>query len=75
MGQLVMTVVGGVAGFLVGGPMGAAIGMQLGGMVGGLLFGPSIKGPRLQDLKVTASTYGAAIPEIYGTVRLGTNLI
>jgi len=75
MGQLVTTIVGGVVGFLIGGPMGASIGMALGGMVGATLFGPTIKGPRLNDLKVTASTYGVAIPEIYGTVRIGGNMI
>lgn len=75
MGQLITTVVGGVVGFLIGGPMGAAIGMSLGGMVGATLFGPTIKGPRLNDLKVTSSTYGIAIPEIYGTTRVSGNLI
>ena len=75
MGQLVTTVVGGIAGFMIGGPMGAQIGMMLGGMIGATLFGPTIYGPRLNDLKVTASTYGVAIPEIYGTVRIGGNLI
>lgn len=75
MGQLITTVVGGAIGFLIGGPLGAQIGATLGGMIGASLFGPTIKGPRLNDLKVTASTYGAAIPEIYGTVRLGANMI
>lgn len=75
MGQLVTTIVGGVIGFLIGGPMGASIGMALGGMIGATLFGPTIKGPRLNDLKVSSSTYGIVIPEIYGTVRLSTNLI
>jgi len=75
MGQLVTTVVGGIAGFMIGGPMGAQIGMMLGGMIGATLFGPTVHGPRLNDLKVAASTYGVAIPEIYGTVRIGGNMI
>lgn len=75
MGQLVTTVVGGIAGFAIGGPFGAQVGMMLGGMIGATLFGPTVHGPRLNDLKVTASTYGVAIPEIYGTVRVGGNLI
>lgn len=75
MGQLITTVVGGVAGFMIGGPFGAQVGMMLGGMIGATLFGPTIHGPRLNDLKVAASTYGVAIPEIYGTVRIGGNLI
>lgn len=75
MGQLIATVAGGAIGFAIGGPLGAQIGMTLGGMIGSTLFGPTIKGPRLTDLKVTASTYGVAIPELYGTVRVGGNLI
>lgn len=75
MGQLITTVVGGFVGGLLGGPLGASIGMSLGGMLGATLFGPTIKGPRLNDLKVTASTYGVAIPEVYGTVRVGGNMI
>lgn len=75
MGQLVTTVLGGALGFVIGGPFGAQIGAMLGGMIGSTLFGPTIKGPRLNDLKVSASTYGAAIPEIYGTVRIGGNMI
>jgi hypothetical protein len=75
MGQLATTIAGGVIGFAIGGPFGAQVGMMLGGMIGATLFGPTVHGPRLNDLKVTASTYGVAIPEIYGTVRLGGNLI
>lgn len=75
MGQLITTIAGGAIGFVLGGPLGAQIGATLGGMIGATLFGPTIKGPRLTDLKVTASTYGAAIPEIYGTARLGGNMI
>jgi hypothetical protein len=75
MGQLVTTIAGGVIGFAIGGPFGAQVGMMLGGMIGATLFGPTVHGPRLNDLKVTASTYGVPIPEIYGTVRVGGNLI
>jgi hypothetical protein len=75
MGQLIMTVAGGVIGGLLGGPIGASIGMTLGGAVGATLFGPTIKGPRLSDLKVTASTYGNVIPKGYGTFRVGGNMI
>lgn len=75
MGQLVTTVAGGAAGFLIGGPLGASIGMTLGGAIGQSLFGPTVQGPRLNDLKVSASTLGAAIPQGYGTFRLGSNMI
>lgn len=33
------------------------------------------EGPRLKDLKISASTYGAVIPEAYGTVRVAANMI
>lgn len=75
MGQLVVSVVGAGLGFLVGGPVGAKVGFMLGSAVGSTLFAPTIEGPRLNDLKVTASTLGVVIPEMVGTVRLGGNMI
>lgn len=33
------------------------------------------EGPRLKDLTVSASTYGNIIPEVWGTVRVGGNMI
>ena len=75
MARLALTVAGAVIGFMIGGPFGAQIGMMIGGMVGNLLFAPTIKGPRLSDLNVTASTYGQVIPELYGTMRIGGNMI
>jgi hypothetical protein len=75
MAKLALTVVGMGIGFAIGGPFGAQIGAMIGGMVGNILFAPTIKGPRLTDLTVTASTYGQIIPELYGTMRLGGNMI
>lgn len=75
MAKLALTIGGMALGFMIGGPFGAQIGAMLGGMVGNMLFGPTIKGPRLTDLTVTASTYGQVIPDLYGTMRLGGNLI
>jgi hypothetical protein len=75
MAKLALTVVGMGIGFMIGGPFGAQIGAMVGGMVGNILFAPTIKGPRLTDLTVTASTYGQIIPELYGTMRLGGNMI
>ncbi len=63
---------------------GAAIGSQIGALAGRYvdqaLFGASggsrtYEGPRLSDLHVTASTEGAAIPRVYGRVRLGGQVI
>lgn len=79
-GQIVGAVVGGVAGFFLG-PAGSfagvALGAQLGMMAGGLLDppkGPTVTGPRLSDLTIQTSTYGAVIPRIYGTVALHGNV-
>ncbi len=63
---------------------GAAIGAQVGALAGSYvdqaLFGASgeartVEGPRLQELHVTASTEGAAVPRIFGRVRLGGQVI
>ena len=62
------------------GPTGAAIGGMIGGIIGSVAFPdkqPDVaaQGPRLEDLSVQTSTYGNAIPVIYGTVRVSGNVI
>jgi hypothetical protein len=37
--------------------------------------GPTINGPRLEDLTVQTSTYGAAIPRVYGNVKINGNIL
>ena len=77
-GQIAGGIVGAVAGFFIGGPTGALYGAQIGLMAGGYLDppkGPSLEGPRLDDLSVQTSTYGAVIPRVYGTVALNGNVI
>jgi hypothetical protein len=63
---------------------GAAIGSQIGALAGSyidqiLLASAgerrSVSGPRLGDLKVTTSTEGAPIPRLFGTSRLGGQVI
>lgn len=63
---------------------GSVVGSQLGALAGsaidGALFAPSgqarpFAGPRLSDLKITASTEGASIPRLYGRARLGGQII
>lgn len=75
VGQAVGGLVGGIVGFFT--PLGPLYGAQLGMMVGGYIDppkGPTINGPRLNDLSVQTSTYGAALPRIYGTVATHGNV-
>lgn len=70
---------GAIIGQVVGsyfGPIGSAVGGAIGGAIGGS-FDPDIlhEGPRLGDLHVQSSTYGQAIPIVYGTVRIAGNVI
>lgn len=66
MATLVLTAVG----TALGGPLGGALGAILGQSADALLFAPKARqGPRLTDLKVQTSSYGDAIPRLYGTTR------
>ena len=70
-------VVGGAVGFLVGGPTGALIGAGIGlagsALVGGL--GVGYDGPRLSDLSIQTSTYGADIPRVHSTIVVSGNVL
>lgn len=73
-GQIVGGVVGGLIGSTLGSPY---LGAQLGIMLGGYLdpvAGPVTEGPRLDDLTVQTSTYGAQIPRIFGTQSVSGNV-
>jgi hypothetical protein len=71
--QQILGVVGGVVGAFFGYPQ---LGFVVGSLVGGLLTpGEKTEGPRVDDLKVQVSTYGAGIPIVYGTERVGGNVI
>lgn len=53
-------------------------GWLIGSAVGSSLFGPKLpdqEGPRLSDLSVSSSAYGAPIPIVYGTMRMSGNVI
>lgn len=83
MATLVLSAAGQAAGAALGGPFGAAVGSYLGAQVGGLVDGaifggarlPDAVGPRLDNLKVQTSAYGQFIPQLFGTMRLGGNVI
>ncbi|MCH4893778.1 hypothetical protein GO308_11710 [Sphingomonas sp. SFZ2018-12] len=73
MATLVLTVAGGA----IGGPIGAAVGSLLGQAVdNAVLFRPGRReGPRLTELAVQTSSYGTAIPHIFGTMRVAGSVI
>lgn len=67
----------GTIGTYLGGPIGGQIGAAIGSYIDNeFLFPIKQEGPRLDDLSVTAATYGKAIPLIYGPEnRLAGNVI
>ncbi|MCW3834502.1 phage tail protein [Sphingomonas canadensis] len=72
MATLVLTAVGGLFG-----PVGAAIGAIAGQAIDrGVLFKPAAReGPRLTELAVQTSSYGTAIPKLFGTMRVAGSVI
>ena len=79
--RLGLTLGGGLLGRAFGGPIGGAIGAIAGSVLGNVLFpadGPDDiinEGPRLGDLAVTSSTFGAPIFIGYGTMKLSGNMV
>ena len=73
MATLVLSTVGQI----VGGPIGAMVGSIIGQQIDqNILFKPkAVHGPRLSELAVQASTYGAQIPRIYGRMRVAGQVI
>lgn len=72
MATLVLSTVG----TMLGGPLGGAVGSLLGQTIDQQLFGPGPRsGPRLGDLSVQTSSYGTAIPRIYGTMRVAGAIV
>lgn len=65
-GSLIGGAIGAVIGFYYGGPQGASYGWAIGATIGGVVDPQRIDGPRLQDRKVQVSSYGVAIPILYG---------
>lgn len=83
MASILLSTAGSAIGASTGTPFGASIGRILGRVAGGFIDNAlisaggkiKIKGGRLNDLAVQSSAYGKMIPIIYGTVRLGGNII
>ncbi len=73
MATLVLTVVGNALGGPIGGAIGAAIGQQIDRAV--IDGGKAREGPRLKELDVQTSSYGSAIPAIFGAMRVAGTVI
>ena len=72
MATMVLTTLGGA----VAGPIGAALGRVAGQAVDAAVFGgPARQGPRLRELQVQLSSYGAQIPKLFGTMRVAGTVI
>jgi hypothetical protein len=72
MATLVLTTIGSI----VGGPIGGAIGAVIGQTVDQRILAPKgRRGPRLGDLSVQTSSYGSAIPKLFGTMRVAGTVI
>jgi hypothetical protein len=76
-GQAALTIVGAGIGFLVPG-IGWALGATIGSAIGSVAFPtqlPTVRGPRLEDLKAQSSQIGAPIPIVFGTYAIAGNVI
>ncbi|MBO9580745.1 MAG: phage tail protein [Sphingobium sp.] len=72
MATLVFTALG----TALGGPFGGALGALAGQAVDAQIFKPKGRtGPRLSDLSVQTSRYGAQIPRIFGRMRVAGTVI
>ncbi|HTG38994.1 phage tail protein, partial [Sphingomonas sp.] len=72
MATLILTTVG----TAIGGPIGGALGAIAGGAIDGTLMRPAARnGPRLSELRVQTSSYGAEIPQLFGTIRVAGTVI
>lgn len=70
------TLILGAIGTLIGGPIGGSIGALIGRSVDAKVFGGSAReGPRLTELKLTTSSYGAPLPRHFGRMRVPGQII
>lgn len=75
VGQVAGGIIGGAIGFMAGGNV--MLGVSIGASIGGYIDPPpgqNTVGPRLEDLTVQTSTYGAVLPRIKGTVAVTGNV-
>lgn len=70
------TLVFSALGTLVGGPLGGAIGALVGRQIDGAILGGGVReGPRLKELTATTSSYGTAIPRLFGRMRVPGTIV
>ena len=75
-GGILGGLVGAFLGFLIGGPLGALQGFTQGYLVGSAFGDTELPpGPRLEDAAFNESRYGVAIPRVYGTDLVTSNII
>ncbi len=81
MATVVLQYAGAALGTLLGGPIGGIIGRAVGGLAGAVvdqaIFGQSAhrEGPRINSLSVMASQEGAAVPVVFGRMRIAGQVI
>jgi hypothetical protein len=72
MANLILTAVG----TAVAGPIGGAVGALIGQQADQAVFAPKARhGPRLGAFSVQTSSYGTAIPKLFGTMRVAGTVI
>ena len=66
----------GLSGAAIGGMIGSSIGSVIdSALVASLSPGQRIEGARLDSLRITSATEGTVIPQLFGRMRLGGNII
>src|SRR5665213_3805878 len=79
MATVVLSYAGAALGTLLGGPIGGIIGRAIGGLAGAeidqAVFGAHKEGPRINSLQVMSSQEGAAVPVVYGRMRIAGQVI
>ena len=60
---------------IAGAAIGRAVGSVAGRAIDQSLFGPQLEGPRIKSLAVMESREGAGIPNVYGRMRVGGQVI
>lgn len=83
MASIILSAAGSAAGAATGLPFGAQLGSTIGKIAGGMIDSSlkkgsklaGVHGSRLSDLAVQSSAYGKMIPIVYGTIRIGGNII